>query len=563
MIKEIQSLIQQAVGEDKAINIEIPENPAHGHYATSVALRLARREKKPPLEIAKELALKIKEGDQKGFFEKVEAAPPGFINFWLSKKALAGEFLKVVKIRAPYGKSTKGRGRKVIFEYSDPNIAKRMHVGHMRATIIGDALANIFEFLGYKAVRWNYLGDWGTQFGKIITAYKLWGRREEVRKIPIESLQKLYVLFHEKTKSDPALEDRAREEFKKLEEGNAENRKLWQWFKTESLKEFNRIYRAFGVSFDTYIGESFYEAKMKPLVERLLRSGIAKRSEGSVIIPLDEFNLPPALIQKSDGASLYLTRDIANLEYRISKYKAERIVYVVGNEQTLHFSQLFSIAQLLGIQGSGFIHVKYGLVLGSDSKKLATREGRTILLEKVISKAIDLTRRIVEKKNRGFSAGQREAIARAVGIAALKYNDLSQNRLSDITFDWDKMLNLEGNSAPYLMYTYARLRSILRKAKKPRRFDADTLESRSDTDLILTLLRFPDALEKITQDYFPHHLTDYLYKLAKQANAFYQIEPVLKAEPKLRDARLALVGAIADTLKTGLDLLGIRSLERM
>jgi len=563
MTERIAFILKKIIKEPVDFTVEAQDRPEFGHYSTNAALRLSGKLKKVPVEVALELRERILKADRSNFFAKIEVAPAGFINFWLSRKTLLKAFSEIAQKKVFYGRRPQRKTAPIIFEYSDPNIAKRMHVGHLRATIIGDALANIFKFMGYRPIRWNYLGDWGTQFGKIIAAYKLWGNKGAVEKNPIGELQNLYVRFHEELKNNPELEELGRKEFKKLEGGNAENRKLWQWFKKESLKEFNKIYQALGVNFDLWIGESFYEKNLRPLIERLVKKGIAKPSLGSLIIPLESSNLPPAMIQKSDGTSLYLTRDIANLEYRISKYKPARIVYIVGNEQSLHFSQLFAIAKLLRFTQAELTHVKYGLVLGSHGKKLATREGKAVLLEELIQKAIKEAQAVVEEKNTALSKRAQKLIAEAVGIGALKYNDLSQNRQSDITFNWKKMLNLEGNSAPYLMYTYARLRSILRKGRRLGSLDVKHLHAPSEFDLILKLLQFPEVIEQIVSDYFPHHLADYLYDLAQRTNSFYHAEPVLKAKAGLREARLYLVRAVAETIKTGLNLLGIKTLERM
>ncbi|MBI4067898.1 arginine--tRNA ligase, partial [Candidatus Kaiserbacteria bacterium] len=564
-----------------------------GHYATNIALRLAKQEGKTPMALAEELKKKLEKAAPKYFFEKIEVAAPGFINFWISSEALRKAFGAIRDDIEDYGRSDIGKKKIVIVEYSQPNIAKKKHVGHMRTTINGVALANIFEFLGYDVIRWNYLGDWGTQFGKLIAAYKLWGDKKKVEQNPIDELQKLYVTFHDEMKTSPdrqaELEERGREEFKKLEEGDEENAALWHWFKQESLKEFEKMYAALGVKFDSWIGESFYEKDLKPLVERLLEQGVAETSEGSVIVALDKrgINLPPALIRKSDGASLYLTRDIANLEYRLSRYKPEKILYVVGNEQALHFEQLFAVAKVLGLDSAVLTHVKYGLVLGEGSKKLATREGRAILLEDVLEKVIRLAREIVEEKSRrrdevadrdsgpreiGASEKQhtsneeKEKIAEVVGIGALKYNDLKENRTSDIVFDWEKMLDLTGDSAPYLQYTYARLRSILRKADQASsiKHQASRLTGEIELRIIRKLLEFPDEVKRSGEHLSTSNMANFLYKLAVLANQLYETTPVLKEENEERkNALLALIDAASSVLKTGLGLLGIGVLEQI
>ena len=561
MEEKIFILLTKIIGADVPIELSVPEEPKFGHYSTNIAMRLAKERGKSPFELARGLAEEITKKAHAGFFEKVEAAPPGFINFWLSKGAIEKEFAEIAREKK-FGTSEGGKKKKIIVEYSQPNIAKRMHLGHFRNTMIGDAIANIFEALGYGVIRWNYLGDWGTQFGKLIAAYKLWGKKEEIEKAPIEELQKLYVRFHEELKIDPELEKRGQEEFQKLERGDPENRKLWEWFKRESLSEFEKIYNMLDVDFDIWIGESFFEKDLKPITEDLLKKGIAERSEGAIVVRLDEFNLPPALIEKSDGASLYLTRDIANLRYRLEKYKPAKILYVVANDQSLHFEQLFAIAGKLHLTGAELRHLKYGLSLGDAGKKLSTREGRTVLVEEVLARAIELSRAVIEEKARDLSSDEKEAVAHAVAIGALKYNDLKENRMTDIVFDWDKMLDFSGDSGPYLQYAYARLQSILRKAgDKPR---VGVLDSEVELALARKIFEFPDVVQRAGELYATSILALYLYRLAVAANKFYETTPILKDDnADRRAARLALAEVAARTIKDGLALLGIQAPEKI
>jgi len=564
MKKKIQGIILKALGRDVPVEVSIPAHAAFGHYSTNVALRLAREEKKLSFEASRDLAEKINFAAPKGMFEKIEAAPPGFVNFWLSEEFLQKELGTIYKNKKRYGESREGRGKKVIVEYSQPNIAKRMHVGHIRSTIIGDALANVFAALGYKVIRWNYLGDWGTQFGKLIAAYKWWGDRNEVKKDPISTLQGLYVRFHEEMKTRPELESEGREEFRKLETGDGENRRLWKWFKKESLKEFEKIYKRLGIRFDTYIGESFFERDMAPLVSELEEKGLAKKSEGAIVVHLDKFGLPPAIVEKSDGGSIYLARDIAGLCYRIKKYKPAKILYVVGNEQALHFEQLFAIVPLLGFENRNFAHVKFGSILGADGKKLSTRGGKVVMLEEVIDKAVSLARGIVEKKNAGLPEKKKKSIAETIGIGALKYNDLKEHRTSDIVFDWDKMLDLSGNSGPYLQYTYARLSSILRKAKRIGKFGLRHLSSDEELAVMKKLLDFPEEIEKSSEQFTTNNLALYLYELANETNRFYESTPILKdEEAERKNARLALIDSVRTVIKSGLAILGIEAPEEI
>jgi arginyl-tRNA synthetase len=567
MKEKIIEIIRKALEADSPVELSVPEEPVFGHYSTNVAMRLAgKASRQSPMELARELAKKIVHKAPFEFFEKVEAAEPGFINFWLSKKTIWEEFQKAAATKE-YGRSDRGKKKTVIVEYSSVNIAKPFHLGHFRTTIIGDALANLLAFSGYNVVRWNYLGDWGTQFGKLIAAYKRWGKKENIEKNPVEELQKLYVRFHSEAESDAELEKRGQEEFKKLEEGDAENRKLWEWFKKESLEEFETAYRILDVNFDIWIGESHFEKELKPLTKELLDRKIAERSEGAIVIKLDAQGLPPALIEKSDGASLYHTRDIANLRYRLEKYKPAKILYVVGNEQSLYFEQLFAIAKILKLDSAELKHVKYGLVLGEAGKKLSTRRGETVAVKELLGKATALARKVAEEKARDLTDPEKNDVALAVGIGALKYNDLKENRMTDIVFDWDRMLDFTGDSAPYLQYTYARLQSILRKSDS--RFTIhDSRFDILDLDVELSLMRkifeFPDVVSRAGETYATSVLAAYLYKLAVAANKYYETTPILKDHRGDRKAaRLVLIETAARVLQTGLKLLGIKTLEKI
>ena len=580
LLTTLRKLIEEVTGE-KNFSLDEPEVKGRGDFSTNVAFALARKTRLAeaqrggkgisPMAAAEELKNKLS-GSK--LFEKVEAASPGFVNFYVSKEATAKELQEIVKAGNKWGKAKQPKKDTVIVEYSAPNVAKPMHIGHLRSTIIGDALANLYEFLGYKVVRWNYIGDWGTQFGKLTAAYKLWGNKKKLEASPIETMLELYVRFHEEAKKDPGLEKIGQEEFKKLEEGNKESKKLWEWFRRESLKDFSRLYKVLDVKFDITAGESFYEKALKPLIERLIESGIARESEGALIIPLDKEGLPPALVRKSDGATLYLTRDIANLEYRLSKYKPSRILYVVANEQALHFSQLFAVARIMELTSAEVEHIKFGMVLGPDGKKLSTREGKTVILDDLINEAVKLARKTVQNKNPKLSSREKDKVASVVGVGAIKYNDLSQNRIGDITFNWEKMLSITGNSAPYLQYTYVRLRSVLRKGKVVKPAFAKALPagrqvqqgrhlSDADRRVITKLAQFPEVIRRSAEEYLPNHLANYLYALSQEINHYYETNPILKSEAKVKTVRLNLINAVAVTLKNGLNLLGIKTLERM
>jgi len=564
MREKLSKILEKTAGAKVPFDVFVPEHDAHGHYSTNAGLRLGKAAGKDPMAVAGALAEKIKKTAPRGLFDRIEVVKPGFINFWLGQEALADELRKIAKAKDSFGGSFLGKGKTVIVEYSQPNIAKELHVGHLRTTFIGDALANVYETLGYRVVRWNYLGDWGTQFGKVIAAYKLWGEKDRVRKDPIGELSRLYVKFHEEVKKNPVLENRGREEFKKLEEGDKENRKLWEWFRTESLRGLSKIYELLGVRFTTYIGESFFEKAMKPLVGDLLHRGIAKRSEGAVIVPLDEFHLPPALVEKSDGTSLYLSRDLANLKYRISRWHPAKILYVVGSEQTLHFEQVFAVAKILKFPKTELAHVKYGLILGEDAKKLKTREGKTVLAKDVVEKAVRLARGVISEKSPLLPDDEKALIAETVGIGALKYNVLRENHKSDMVFDWDRMLDFAGESGPYLQYTRARLLSIRKKAERIGKGDPSFLTKEEELAVVRHLIRFPEEIEKSGETFLTNNLAKYLYDLATLANRLYETTPVLKEENRdRRNARFLLIDAAARVLGRGLRILGIKAPERI
>ncbi len=552
-------------------DVEVPPDSKMGDYAANIAFVLAKEERDNPHAVARRVvSVLTQDKELMDRCDKVKAAAAGFVNFYLKKSVLQNELRLMHWRGTTYGRSTFGKGKKAIVEYSSPNIAKPMHIGHIRTTIIGDALANIHEFLGYKVIRWNYLGDWGTQFGKLIAAYKLWGDRKAIEAHPIKELLALYVRFHDELKKNPLLEARGREEFKKLEQGDRENRRLWQWFKQESLGEFQRIYKALDVRFTITTGESDNEKELAPLVDFLVQQKLVEKNDGAIIFNLEKFKLPPALVQKSDGTSLYFTRELVTLQKRVDKYAPALMLYVVGNEQTLHFQQLFAAAQLLGLNTTELVHIKYGLVLGPDRQKMATREGEAVPLEEVLEKGIELARKAVEQKNPGLSLKEKDLVARAVGIGALKYNDLKEHRTSDVVFDWKRMLDLTGNSGPYLQYTYARLASIVRKAggfyfqRLIFRPDATLLNEEIELRIIRHLLNFPDVIRESAELCLTNNLALYLYELANLANQFYERVRVIDDDDKKRvKARVMLVETLMMTLKRGLNLLGIQAPERI
>jgi len=544
--------------------LEITKNEQYGDYSTTIAFSISKDIKESPSEIA---AILIKEMQQKLPKEiiKIELAKNGFINFFIKKEFVQKELEIIYKQKTKYFLSNIGKNKTIIIDYSSPNIAKPMHIGHLRSTIIGEALANLYEALGYKIIRWNYLGDWGTQFGKLIAAYKLWGEKKEIEKSPISSLLAIYIKFHQEMKINPDLEKLGQEEFKKLEKGDKENRKLWLWFKKESIKDFQKIYKLLNIRFDLLLGESFLEKDLIPLVNLLKEKGIAKKSKGALIVPLERYHLPPALIQKSDEASLYLTRDLALLKYRFKKYHPIKILYVVGNEQDIHFKQLFTLAKIIfPDEKSELSHIKFGLVLSEKKKKFSTREGEIMPLEQVINQIIKKSLEIIEEKKPQWSLSKQKKLAKTIAIGALKFNDLKSFRTSDIVFDWKKMLDFSGDTSVYLQYTYARINKILTKAKKIEKYDCKLLINELEIYLIKKLSEFPEIVQISAEKYSPNYLATYLLSLADLTNKYYEAVPVLKEKNKVRqNAQLVLLKTITNALEKGLEILGIQVLKEI
>lgn len=571
--------------------IEYPKDDAHGDYSCNIAMGLAKELGENPKETAAEIIGKIKKPQ---YLAKIEIAGPGFINFYLDKTWLLKEVEKAAKSGDKYGSLKIGKDRTLVVDFSQPNIAKPLGVHHLLSTIIGQSLCNIYGFLGFTCVGVNHIGDWGTQFGKLIYAYKNWGEHEIIAKDPINELLKLYVKFHNEAEEDPSLEEKAREEFKKLEDGDEQNMKLWEWFRKISLEEVQKTYDFLGgIHFDHTQGEAFYNDKMDAVIEDGKKKKIfVKGDEGSLIVKFENDKYPPYLIQKSDGATLYSTRDLAAIKYRQDTWHPEKILYIVDVAQSLHFQQLFETADLLGTREAALVHVIFGRMQFKDSK-MSTRKGNIILLDEVLKEAVKKARKIVDEKSPDLKEAEKEKAARAIGVGAVKYSVLSQNRTTNITFDWDKILSLDGNSAPYLQYSYARGKSILKKAlsgtsetpakeakKKPEKeqvtlFDAiesvkephgEAVEPKDAEEKELRIMRelpkFPEYVALSAAEYKPNILANYLYALAQKFNTFYNSVPVLQAGDR-REERLKLVTAAANVLKNGLSLLGIEVLERM
>ncbi len=582
LIRCRQDLVKkiQALGFEIApFELRAGDNTAYADLALPV-FRLAKETKQHPVNLARTIAENL---DLTGTILASTEAVNGYVNFKLQPELFSrAVFNDYQRDPRRYGSFTLGQGKTIVIDYSSPNIAKPFSVGHLRSTVIGQALYNIFSYLGYRVIGDNHLGDWGTQFGKLLCAFELWGDSEKLKENPTLHLFNLYVRFHEEARNDKTLEARAREWFRRLETGDPVARERWQTFVKLSLAEFNRIYQLLGVSFDVILGESFYADRLRGVIERALEMGVARREkppvaadrtpspdeaieaeEMVVLIPLDKFGIDvPLILQKSDGTSLYATRELATVEYRIQTWQPEMILYVVGNEQEFYFKQLDAALKLLGIT-TPCIHVNFGLIR-LPAGRLSTREGRVILLEDVIREAIERAKALLA--DRELPAEEKETIARKVGIGAIKYADLSQNRRKDVVFDWNRMLCLDGDSAPYLQYAYTRTRAILRKATdfEPEHADPALLVAPEEKTLIMDIARFPETVLASAENYEPHRVANHLYRLAQDFSIFYDRLPVLKADtPQLRNSRLGLVEMTGTVIKIGLALLGIEVMERM
>jgi len=557
---EIKNIISGIAGEEVVFSVEEPEAESHGDYATNIALVLAKKQKKNPMEIAEEIKAKI----QNPVFLKIDVAAPGFVNFFISPDFLREKLKSVLKEGKNFGKQDIGNSKTIVIDYSSPNVAKPMHVGHLRSTFIGQAIYNLYKFLGYKVIGDNHLGDWGTQFGIMIAAIKKYGYSSaKLKKITVAQMLEIYIKYNDELKENPDLQETAKAEFKKLEDGDAENRKIWKILRDKSLAEFNKIYKILNIKFDLIKGESDYEKDLKQEIDNALEKKIALTNEdGSVIIPLGED--VPFLIRKSDGATVYGTRDLATIRFRVFKYAPEKIIYVIGNEQSFYLEQLFKAAGLLQyIAQEKLFHIKFGLVLDENRKKLSTREGRVVEAKELIEKITALSEDTIKEKNPALPEEERKEIAQKIGIAALKYNDLSQNRKTDIIFDWKKMLGFTGNSAPYLLYTYVRLQSIFKKSDFKGKFNCKFLTNDKEIEVLKEIVKFPDIVEYAAQSFQINYLTDYLFRLANKINNFYEACTVLKAEKDIRLARLALIKSALLVLKNVLNLLGIETVEKM
>lgn len=561
MKNQIVNLLSQQIdvlsSEEISQLIEIPPKPEMGDFAFP-CFRLAKSYHKAPPLIAQDLKDAI--GEQ-AFLSEIKVVG-GYLNFYVDKAQYAHQIIDKYHAASSYGCSDEGNGKTICIDYSSPNVAKNFHVGHLRTTIIGNSLYKIFTKLGYKVVRINHLGDWGTQFGKLIVAYKKWGSREAVEEKGIQELMDIYVKFHEEAEKDDTLNDEARAWFLKMEQGDKEALEIWQWFRDISLKEFMRVYDILGMEFDSFAGESFYRDKTADVVKRLTDDGLLKESQGAMIVPLDEYDMPPCIVAKKDGSSIYATRDLAAILYRKATYNFDRCLYVTGLEQKLHFAQVFKVIELMGNDyAKNLIHIPYGLV-SLKSGKISSRKGNVIFAEDLLRESINKTTNIIEEKNPDIP--DKEEVAKQVGIGAIIFNDLYNQRIKDVIFDWEKLLNFDGETGPYVQYTYARASSVLRKiGEVPDVIDYNLLTDEASIGLLKEIERYPQVIKDAAERYEPSVIARYSIDLAHAFNKFYHECQINVEDDTTKFTRTNVVKIVRYIIKDALSLLGIQCPEQM
>ena len=543
--------------------IEIPKDTNNGDYAFP-CFRLAKELKKAPQMIAEDIKNQIKIDEK--IIDKVEVAG-GYLNFYIHQEQMIKEVLQEIANHEEYGKSEIGKGKNIVIDYSAPNIAKPFHIGHLRSTVIGGALYNIYKYLGYHTIGINHLGDYGTQFGKLIEGYKLWGPEYDIEKDPINELTKIYVRINQLCKEDEKVLEQCRMNFKLLEEGDSYCTEIWEKFRSLSLKEFQKVYDLLGSHFDSWNGEAFYSDKMPEVIQILEKSGKLEESQGAKIINLEDKGInTPCIIQKSNGSTTYATRDLAAILYRARTYDFDKALYVVSYEQTLHFKQVFEVAKLLGIDEkytNGLKHVPFGMV-ALPTGKMSTREGNIVKLEELLNEAIARAKEIIEEKNPELQ--NKEEVAKKVGVGAVIFNDLSNSRIKDEIFDWNQVLNFQGETGPYIQYTYVRTKSVLEKAgyvPKIEEVQYDKLLDETSKNIIKLLYNFENILEQVTDKEEPSILSRYLIDLAKAFSNFYNDNKILVEDKEIQNARVYLTYAAGKVLKIGANLLGIEMPDKM
>ncbi|MDO4299940.1 MAG: arginine--tRNA ligase [Clostridia bacterium] len=561
-IKGISEAIAKAADldiNDVKDSIEIPKQ-GMGDYAFP-CFKLAKILRKSPQMIASDIAEKIEKPSFTADIQAVNA----YINFYVDKSVFAENVLSNINKKGrEYINSDLGNGKTIVIDYSSPNIAKPFHIGHLRSTAIGNSLYKIYKALGYKVVGINHLGDWGTQFGKLIVAYKLWGDKEAVERDDIKELSRIYVKFHEEAENKPELNDEARTWLVKMQEGDDEALSLWKWFCEISMKEFNRIYNRLGITFDSYAGESFYNDKMEAVVEEIKEKNLLTESQGAQIVDLEEYKMPPCLILRSDGGTLYPTRDISAAIYRKNTYDFDKCIYVTALDQNLHFAQWFKVIELMGYDwAKDLVHTPFGLVSLGDGK-LSTRKGHVVLMEDILNMSVEKTKNIIEEKNPNLE--NKDKVAEEVGIGAIIFDDLFNSRIKNVVFDFDRMLNFDGETGPYAQYTHARASSIIKKAgieKIEDNIDYSILCDDTSFNVCKAINDFPDKIKEAAEKNEPYIVARQIIEVCKAFNKFYNENNIMNSEEDVKMARLAIVFAVRDILAAGLDLLGIKAPEQM
>lgn len=545
--------------EEISALIEIPPKPELGDFAFP-CFRLAKTMRKAPQMIAADIKEAIGDVD---FLQEI-SVQGAYLNFFIKKEIFVKTMVEAASAEN-FGGSTVGEGKTICIDYSSPNVAKNFHVGHLRTTIIGNSLYKIYSKLGYDVKRINHLGDWGTQFGKLIVAYKAWGNEEAVKADGVGELMKLYVKFHDEAKNNPALDDEARAWFVKMEQGDEEALKIWQWFKDISLIEYKRTYDLLGMDFDYYLGESFYRDKTDDVVDRLTKGNLLTESEGAKIVDLEAYDMAPCLILKNDGSSIYATRDLAAIFYRKETYDFVKCLYVTGQEQKLHFAQVFKVVELLGNEWAKdqLVHIPYGLV-SLEGAKLSTRSGNIIYAEDILLEAISKVKEIISEKNPDLA--DKDETAKKIGVGAVLFNDLYNQRIKDVSFKWEKLLNFDGETGPYVQYTYARCSSILRKLEnydENAAIDYSLITDAESIDLLKEINRFPQVVVDASEKYEPSQIARFAVAVAQTFNKFYNANRINIEDENLKNARVALVKLTRKTIKDAMLLLGIECPEQM
>ena len=549
--------------EELKTYIEIPPNSDLGDYAFP-CFKLAKSLRKAPPVIASEIKEAIKLDD--GSIEKIEIVG-GYLNIYINKASLAETVLKdVAQKQEKYGSSNIGMGKNVVIDYSAPNIAKPFHIGHLRSTVIGGALYKIYNFLGYNSVGINYLGDWGLQFGKVMAGYDMWKDEYDFSQSEIQAILKIYVRFCQEEKEKPELTELAREYFKRLEDGEEKEVETWKWIRRISLENYQKTYNLLNSKFDSYNGESYYNDKMNAVVDELREKGLLKESEGAQVVDLSEYDMPPCIIITSAGTTIYATRDLASLKDRINKYDFDKAIYVVGNEQRLHFKQVFKVLELMGYPeyARKYEHVPFGLVVDKDGEKIGSRKGNSIFLEDILKEAIQKVEKIIDEKNPGLE--DKEEVARKVGVGAIIFNDLSNSRIKDEIFDWDMLLNFQGETGPYIQYIYVRTRSLLEKAgyvPDLENINFSKLQEKEAVETLKLLYRFNEFVTLAADKNEPSIISRYLIDVAQNFSTFYNEHKIITEDKAVQDARLALTYAVGTVLKSGVTLLGMEMPNKM